>query len=86
MSARLAGVGVEPLDEVGQGGADVAGVGTDDDGRPVFDDEEGEVRGQCGQPPAGELDGRDPVLVTLDDQDPELMVLIASSRGGLAWW
>jgi hypothetical protein len=76
-------VGVEPLGEVGQGGADVAGVGTDDGMRPVFDDDEGEIRGQCGQPPACELDGRDPVLVTLDDQDPELMVLIASSCG--AW-
>jgi hypothetical protein len=64
-------VGVELLDEVGQGGADVAGVGTDDGVRPVFDDDEGEVLGQCGQPPVCELDGRDPVPVTLDDQDPE---------------
>jgi hypothetical protein len=75
-------MGVEPLDEVGQGGADVAGVGTDDGVRPVFDDDEGEVLGQCGQPSACELDGQDPVLVTLDDQDPELMVLIVSSRRG----
>jgi hypothetical protein len=60
----------------------VAGVGTDDGVRLVLDDDEGEVLGQSGQPPACELDGRDPVLVALDDQDPELMVLIASSRGG----
>jgi hypothetical protein len=66
-------VGVELHDEVGQGGADVAGVGTGDGVRPVFDDDEGEVLGQRGQPRACGLDGRDPVLVTLDDQDPELM-------------
>ena len=71
-AGRAGGAGAGLHDEVGQGCVELVSVGPDDGVRTPFDDDEGGGPSQRGQPLAGELDGHDAVLVTLDDQDREL--------------